>query len=123
MLLGRSPCFFKRCSTSSAIAWIWRGLAPLQITKKSAKEVMSRRSRMWIAFACLSSAARAAVSQRGSGSCNFFARGSGSDLLLVSYYFFVSVAAAGGDAGEVGAGIGITLALRILSSIGKFLSE
>src|SRR5580698_1494975 len=47
------------------MAWICLGLLPLQITKKSAKVVTSRRSKTRMSRAFLDSAARTAVSHRG----------------------------------------------------------
>src|SRR5579883_2478162 len=63
MLMARSPSSFNFCATSSAIVWICLGLFPVQITKKSVKEVMSRRSKTVRFTAFLLSAARTAMSQ------------------------------------------------------------
>src|ERR1035441_2634026 len=51
--------------TSSEIAWICLELDPVQITKKSANEVIPVRSRTLMSGACLASAARTAISQVG----------------------------------------------------------
>src|ERR1017187_9711937 len=65
--MGNSPAWCFNCKlTSSLMACTCRALAPVQITKKSAKEVMPVRSRTLISVAFLDSAARTAMSQEGS---------------------------------------------------------
>jgi hypothetical protein len=64
------------------MAWICFELLPVATTKKSAKEVTSRRSSTRMSVAFFDSAARAAISQGGvvNGSANFcraVLRGSG----------------------------------------------
>src|ERR1035438_10474171 len=51
--------------TSSEIAWICLELEPVQITKKSANEVIPVRSRTLMSVACLPSAARTAINHVG----------------------------------------------------------
>src|SRR5579863_3573929 len=80
MLLACSPSFFSRIWISSAMAWHCLELEPLQMMKKSAKELMSRRSRTRISLACFASAAFTASFHIGSGcfssgASSFFARG------------------------------------------------
>src|SRR5688572_33271712 len=58
---GRSPSCFSASRAASAMALIWRGLAPVQITKKSVNPPALRRSSTTMSKAFLSRAASMAV--------------------------------------------------------------
>src|SRR4051812_18647726 len=93
MLMGSSPASFSPLWISSETACAWRALATVQITKKSVKEVISRRSRTLTPVAFLASAQRAASIQLGSsvGMADCGERRGrlvGRDLLRLAYYIW-----------------------------------
>src|ERR1017187_3547530 len=72
--------------TSSEIAWICLELDPVQITKKSANEVIPVRSKTLMSVACLASAARTAISQ---GGVSIWVLAGGFSSLLVRQYSYL----------------------------------
>src|SRR3954451_9497849 len=94
MLMGSSPASFSPRPISSETACAWREFETVQMTKKSVKEVISRRSRTLTAVAFLDSAQRAAIIQLGSSAVGVADCGErrgrlvGRDLLRLAYYIW-----------------------------------